>query len=150
MKVLLTTVDLEGEEHGELEDAIASAARAGASTTVVIEGFIYIAKQRKYDVAIIDHVDEGNCPRMWEQHCDTNIVVFPDRAEMRYYEMLELGGTKYMTHTETFPALAGALDEERFLVGLYRALAVDPVDLRKAVRMGMKLGGVISSPSVVE
>ena len=151
MRILFSSpVDMEYETHRDLENAIDFAEVAGIKITYVFEGFQAIAKRgmHKYDVALLSGNEAIHYQPTWEKYFDTCVVMFDDRVEMRYYEQLNEDGTKYMIHTEPFKLPNGmTLNDEHFLTGFFKTLAVDQIDARKAVQMGIKWS--ISPQSVV-
>ena len=140
---LVPGIDL--EESQELSDAIEGAYASGTSTVVFFEGNpirsaeMAIARGKKYDAVIIGSQYALRLRPMWEQYFDTCIVHFPDKIEVRWHEWLSEDKKKYATHAELFPVQFAPLDEGRFLLGFYRSMKADPVDVRKAVRMGLKM-----------
>ena len=139
MKFLVSSgLDTEWEDYPELYAAEEAAIDAGAKITTSIEGFLHSAKTGEYEVGITIWQDDARYAPGWEKNFRVCIVIFPLRVEMRYYETLD--ENKYAIHTENFPSLLGdKIDVERFLTGFFRTLAYDQVDLRKAVRMGIKM-----------
>jgi hypothetical protein len=141
------------DESRELSDAIEAAYAVGVSTVVFFEGnpirSAELAAQRgwKYDVGVFPSAVAARLRPMWEQHFDTCVVRFPDRVEVRWYEWLSEDRKRYATHAELSAAELKPLDERRFLLGFYRSLLADPIDVRKAVRAG--LSGVPTSRTVV-
>lgn len=69
----------------------------------------------------------------FERHYDYVVVLFRDRVELRMHE--KISSIKYIIHTETIP---GTPNFHSFVEVFGRQLELDPVDIRKAIRMGIK------------
>lgn len=105
---------------------------------------------KKGDVLVIDWYDAGMLPQPFEHEYENNVVVFPDRVELRQFQQLGLGMTKYVIHTEKFDGAPGQkIDTKAFLRAFVKAREFDPVDIRKAIRWALKGSYTIASPSVV-
>lgn len=104
----------------------------------------------KRDVLVIDWKDAGLLKQPFEHEHEHNVVVFPDRVELRQFQQLGLGMSKYVIHTERFDGAPGQkVDTKQFLLAFVRARDIDPIDIRKAIRWALKGSYTISPPSVV-
>lgn len=145
MKILLATdypnfEDWDDPPSKEVEDALGIAERAAVGVSQFYEGNLRMAlTNRPYDACLISAEAAGVMQPAWEQYIPLNIVLFSDRVEIRMFERLEMGNSKYAIHTEKVPTkLTNKYQHEKFISTFFRQLAVDKNDIRKAVRMGAK------------
>lgn len=111
-------------------------------------GGVHTSLGRRGEVLVIDWKTAGNLPQPFEQHHEYNVVLFQDRAELRQLKQLELGMTKYVIHTEEFPA-PGEVNAGAFLETFQRALTVYSPDVRMAIRWALKGSAVVPTQTVV-
>ena len=97
-------------------------------------------------ILVIDWHSAGQLPQPFEHEHKNNVIVLEDGAELRQLEQLGLGMTKYVIHTERFPA-GGQVDLEKFIEVFRRAYKLDSTDIRQTIRWALK--GSIAPSSVV-
>jgi hypothetical protein len=82
----------------------------------------------------------GNLEPGFERTHKHTIVVSKNGVQIRQYERLGMGNSKYAIHTESVPAPSGStIDYTHFCKIFKRQWVVDPLDVRKAVRMALKV-----------
>lgn len=101
------------------------------------------ASTSSFDVAVTDFQTAGALPQPFE-HLFTQVVVVnaaKGNAELREYQLRVLKATvsQYAIHTERFLApVSASLDMHAFTRAFARAVNKDPLDVREAVRWGLK------------
>lgn len=89
------------------------------------------------DILVVDWLTAGQMPQPFEHDHKNNVVLFENRVELRQFENLGLG--KYAVHTEKIESPAGeVIDADKFYQVFYRAIKVDPTDVRKSIRWALK------------
>lgn len=92
------------------------------------------------DILIVDEQTAGRMMQPFEHRFKYCIVLGAQGAEIRQFERLEMGNSKYAIHREKVPGVAQApLDFKQFVEVFERQYNIDKVDVRKAVRMAIKV-----------
>lgn len=88
------------------------------------------------DVMLIDMMSAGMMSPGFERTHKFVVVVSLNGVEIRQYEQLEMGHSKYAIHTERVAAPSIAFHD--FCKVFKRQWEADPLDIRKAVKMAIK------------
>jgi hypothetical protein len=94
-------------------------------------------------VLIIDNKSAGKLPQPFEQDYKFVVVLDTKGLEIRQYEQLEMGRTKYAIHRERMvadfevPEVSQAT-ENKFISSFMRVWVKDKLDVRKAAKFALK------------
>jgi hypothetical protein len=92
------------------------------------------------DVMLIELESTGHLEPGFERTHKHTVVVSKNGVEIRQYERFGMGNNKYAIHTESVPApLGSTIDYPLFCKTFKRQWFADPLDVRKAVRMALKV-----------
>lgn len=125
---------VEGSPPDFLQQALEQARAKGHRVGFPAEGTLdAVRRVAKPQLLVVDSKYAGNWRPGWEELFPNVAVLFSDRVELRQYERLEMGGSKYAIHTERVPcALMEQQQYDWFFTRLARAL-IDESDARGVI-----------------